>query len=269
VPALKFFISEKLYNQKSFRRQWNDPNQPEVVLNDEDMNGVKDIKWPGVDQALLEREQRLENLLDSESGIPEYAQAESSGETATMTAARDRMMGAQLSSDKEAVSDIVRWWAGMTVAIWREMGTTEQFLRIVGDEGRDWQRFSPADIPYGISWLVDSDSLAPTRRELEKKQQMELIGVLSQFAVPEPLIRMRSLLASLIRKFNAGPEDLSEVFVTLEEQMGQAMAAQQQIAAAGGMPVGPGGPGPGSPMNAGVAPEGYNQGAELAASVRM
>lgn len=260
VPAYKFFILKKLMNREEFKRHWRDPTIPWVPIEEDEAGGIKDLTWPGIDKNLLERELRLENMLDSESGIPEYAQAETTGETATMTSARDRMMGAMLAADKESVAELVQWWCTVTITIWREQGTTEQFVRIVGDQGRSWARFSPEDIPHGVTWLVDSDSLAPTRRELEKKQAMELLSALTPYAVPEPLIHMRPILASLIRKFQLGPEDQSELFVSPQEQMMQQMAAQQAAA-----PAGAGA----EPLGAGVQPEGLESGPELASAAAM
>lgn len=261
VPAFKFLINEALASQGPFKRDFKDPSLPYArVKGDPAAAGIKEFRWPGLDKELINREQRLESALDWESGIPDYAQAQTNDETATMTAARDRMLGTQLSADKEEIAECVAWYLEMLIRIWRETGTVEQWVRIVGDSGRDWQHFLPQDLPYNVSWLVDADSLAPTKRELEKKQALEFVAAISPWAIPEPLVQMRPVLAALFRKFDIGPEDLSEIFV-------QPMAAPALPAAApaeGGMPAdGTGQPAGPTQPNQGLALEGVDFGNQL------
>ena len=254
VPAFKFLIQESLASHGPFKRSLKDPKIPYAVTKGDPSQGIKEFRWPGIDKELLEREQVLNAALDWESGIPDYAQMGSNDETATLTSAKDRQMGTQLGSDKEEIADVVEWWLANLINIWRESGTVEQWVRIVGDSGRDWQQFLPQDLPHNITWLVDADSLAPTKRELEKKQALEFVAAITPFAIPEPLIQMRPILAALIRKFDLGPEDLSEIFVQPMLPVAEPMPGEMPPEA---------GAGPTDP-NQGLGLDGQQQGAQLA-----
>jgi len=133
-----------------------------------------------------------------------------------------------IEQDQQAVAELVKWWLDQLLAIWREMGTTEQWVRIVGDDGREFQRMTPAEIPTGVFWTVDSDSFQPLAREVEQKREIELVQAVAPWMDPTPVLAARPFIARLLRKLG-GPEDVSPMFLEPAVQLQQQLAAAQAI----------------------------------------
>lgn len=181
IPAAKMFIEKELLTDE-VKKIISDPSKffcPVKSLPKEKL-----MPWvaPGIDQNLLEERQRLNNELQLESGIPEVYNAGESDETATATAVRDRQAGNKIDDAKNKVASLVEWYCTTLVDTFRLHGTTEQWVRVIGDQGLQFDKFLPSDIPRDVYWNVDSDSLAPSKREMEKKQVIELLNVLTPLA---------------------------------------------------------------------------------------
>ncbi|HUU85489.1 MAG TPA: hypothetical protein VM243_18475 [Phycisphaerae bacterium] len=223
VPTAKVAVDPSLATDKGLMRQLKDPKQIWVTV---DPNKAKEIKFPNLDDALVNLAEKLDMELNEEAGTPEFAQAASVDETATATAARDRQFGTVLKDAKASLAEQVRWFCVSVVVIWRENGTTEQLVRIVGDRGRDWRSFSPTDLPYGVTFEVDADSLSPTQRDLAKKEARELVETLAPFMNPAPCLDTKAVLTPLIRRSDL-TEDVNDLFMDpdpllLQQQMMQA-----------------------------------------------
>ena len=113
------------------------------------------------------------------------------------------------------------------MSIYRDFSTEPQTVRVVNEMGVAFQPFNPADLPSGVHWLVDSDSMAPSKRELERKQDLELMSTMSALfgtfiPNPSPLIR------AVLRKFDFG-EDIGEIMTPPQMMMQPGMMPQPGV----------------------------------------
>lgn len=250
VPVAKIFAAPAVLNKEGWSRDFNDPFKI-LCPTQHGGNEVKIFQWPGLDQHLLQHAQRLDAELNEESGVPEFAQAAVTDESATATAARDRQFGNKIADAKDQLGKLVEWYCEMLVDVTRENGTIEQMVRIIGSDGMvTFDRFLPSDLPYGVAWLVDTDSFSPTRRELFKKQQLEFLTAISPFLMPGPVIDPKDILARLIRLFD-GPEDMSRIFIQQQQPM---LPLNMQVGASGMPPGGGMGGAQNNPMAMGQQP---------------
>lgn len=227
LPPMKVFVTKTAAADEKFWTELNDPSIKYVQVNADTMDAIKEIKIAPLPEELRNQSIHLEARLNEEAGTPEFAQAAITEETATATAARDRQFSALIEDGKWYISQMVDWMLTQMVAYWRENGTTEQLVQITGDRGRMWESITPADLPYGVSWQVDPDSLSPTARDLAKKQQLEFLQVIAPFLEPGPALKVRPVMEQFLRTFEH-VEDPSDVFL-LPAEKAEMLAIQQQL----------------------------------------
>lgn len=223
VPAAKIFIEDGAIDEP-FIKQFKDPTKLFCKVKTGKLPKEQVLPWnhPGIDKNLLEERARLQNELQLESGIPEVYNAGESDETATATAVRDRQAGNKVNDAKNKLGRVVEWFCDRVVTFYRKFSVEPQVVRVVSDDGVTFKPFQPSELPDGIQWLVDADSLAPTKRELERKQTLEALQVLSALFgtfIPNP----QPLLKDYLRQLGHG-EEIPEAFAMIPPQMLPGMA---------------------------------------------
>lgn len=205
--------------------------KPFGIIYSNNPHGVKPVEFSDIKQSSYLEEDRLKEDMRNATGVDDYsrgasAMANSATEASYLRESTLERVKLFLRSLEKGYSDIMRQWFSMIKDFYPE----EKILRIVNDDGSIEFPLVKKDDFMGVYDFKSSiNSTTYASQELKKKQDMDLVQVLSKFG---DVVKMPQVLEKLIADFGWDPDTL------ITKQKTNPMEPPSFPAGAGGMPPG-------------------------------
>lgn len=221
-------------------------SRPGGFIEVDDMGDIEEIKFTDVTSSSYKEEEEIKRDIDRTVGVFDYARGETTDrrETATTASILSNAANERFKLKVQLMEDMgLRRLGLMLIQLNQQFIDSERVIRVVGDDGVNFEILSPEDIMGEFDIMPIGSTVEPIiNKETRVNQLISLYGVMKD----SPHINQSEFLKKILE--TADIKDTSRIIIPMEQaiqrQMQQGMGASPQpggdIPQVGGIPNGGG-----------------------------
>lgn len=221
-------------------------SRPGGFIEVDDMGDIEEIKFTDVTSSSYKEEEEIKRDIDRTVGVFDYARGETTDrrETATTASILSNAANERFRLKVQLMEDMgLRRLGLMLIQLNQQFIDSERVIRVVGDDGVNFEILSPEDIMGEFDIMPIGSTVEPIiNKETRVNQLISLYGVMKD----SPHINQSEFLKKILE--TADIKDTSRIIIPMEQaiqrQMQQGMGASPQpggdIPQVGGIPNGGG-----------------------------
>jgi hypothetical protein len=221
-------------------------SRPGGFIEVDDMGDIEEIKFTDVTSSSYKEEEEIKRDIDRTVGVFDYARGETTDrrETATTASILSNAANERFKLKVQLMEDMgLRRLGLMLIQLNQQFIDSERVIRVVGDDGVNFEILSPEDIIGEFDIMPIGSTVEPIiNKETRVNQLISLYGVMKD----SPHINQSEFLKKILE--TADIKDTSRIIIPMEQaiqrQMQQGMGAAPQpggdIPQVGGIPNGGG-----------------------------
>lgn len=221
-------------------------SRPGGFIEVDDMGDIEEVKFTDVTSSSYKEEEEIKRDIDRTVGVFDYARGETTDrrETATTASILSNAANERFKLKVQLMEDMgLRRLGLMLIQLNQQFIDSERVIRVVGDDGVNFEILSPEDIMGEFDIMPIGSTVEPIiNKETRVNQLISLYGVMKD----SPHINQSEFLKKILE--TADIKDTSRIIIPMEQaiqrQMQQGMGASPQpggdIPQVGGIPNGGG-----------------------------
>lgn len=221
-------------------------SRPGGFIEVDDMGDIEEVKFTDVTSSSYKEEEEIKRDIDRTVGVFDYARGETTDrrETATTASILSNAANERFKLKVQLMEDMgLRRLGLMLIQLNQQFIDSERVIRVVGDDGVNFEILSPEDIMGEFDIMPIGSTVEPIiNKETRVNQLISLYGVMKD----SPHINQSEFLKKILE--TADIKDTSRIIIPMEQaiqrQMQQGMGAAPQpggdIPQVGGIPNGGG-----------------------------
>jgi hypothetical protein len=221
-------------------------SRPGGFIEVDDMGDIEEVKFTDVTSSSYKEEEEIKRDIDRTVGVFDYARGETTDrrETATTASILSNAANERFKLKVQLMEDMgLRRLGLMLIQLNQQFIDSERVIRVVGDDGVNFEILSPEDIIGEFDIMPIGSTVEPIiNKETRVNQLISLYGVMKD----SPHINQSEFLKKILE--TADIKDTSRIIIPMEQaiqrQMQQGMGASPQpggdIPQVGGIPNGGG-----------------------------